>query len=470
MIFEEFKNKAEKLHNSKYSYEKNNVNEINSQDYIIITCPIHGEFKQKAYAHLKGQSCQKCARNQKLTTEEFIEKVKKANNSNISFEKTAYVNKMTKVIVTCHEKDENGIEHGDYEVLPPTLLNGCKCPKCSHKHNTNVGRNYELKNTLTEGQIKEKTEQFILKCKERGLAENISFDEFVYNGSLIKSKFICKEHGEFYMSPNNFLSGHSCPKCAKNSRYNKDEIIERLNNLYGEKYSYDIPDNPRYDDYIIVNCIEHGEFKIKLGSLLSGKGCRKCAKNKPMTTSEYVGRCKKIMPENTIFDKTEYINFQTKTLFTCPIHGDFRLYPSQALKGYGCQECNIKSLLEQSVENYLKENNISFEKQKTFDWLVYKKNQKLDFYLPEYKIAIECQGEQHFYDRSDYRIFRHFEYVTDRDLNKYRLCKEHGIGILYLLPNKHIDLSFANDRIGIYNENNVIYSVEELFECIDSLR
>lgn len=163
MIFEEFKNKAEKIHESKYSYEKNNVTEINSQDCVIIACPIHGGFKQKVYAHLKGQGCPKCARNQKLTTEEFIEKVKKANNSNISFEKTAYVNKRTKVIVTCHEKDENGIEHGDYEVLPPTLLNGCKCPKCTHKHKMKIGRNYEPKNTLTDGQIKEKTEQFILK-------------------------------------------------------------------------------------------------------------------------------------------------------------------------------------------------------------------------------------------------------------------------------------------------------------------
>lgn len=172
------------------------------------------------------------ARNQKLTTEEFIEKVKKVNGNNLSFEKTVYVNKRTKVVVTCYEKDENGIEHGDYEVLPSTLLNGCKCPKCSHKHIMNVGINYKPKNKLTEEQIKEKTEQFILKCKERGLAENISFDEFVYNGSLIKSKFICKEHGEFYMSPNNFLSGHSCPKCAKNSRRINLELDKKYKAVY----------------------------------------------------------------------------------------------------------------------------------------------------------------------------------------------------------------------------------------------
>ena len=43
--------------------------------------------------------------------------------------------------------------------------------------------------------------------------------------------------------------------------------------------------------------------------------------------------------------------------------------------------------------NFLKENNIEFETQKRFKWLGGK---SLDFYLPKYNIAIECQGLQHF--------------------------------------------------------------------------
>lgn len=37
--------------------------------------------------------------------------------------------------------------------------------------------------------------------------------------------------------------------------------------------------------------------------------------------------------------------------------------------------------------------NIKYERYKKFSWL---KKQNLDFYLPDYNIAIECQGIQHF--------------------------------------------------------------------------
>ena len=49
------------------------------------------------------------------------------------------------------------------------------------------------------------------------------------------------------------------------------------------------------------------------------------------------------------------------------------------------------------IEEYLKSENIKFEKQKKFEWLG---RQSLDFYLPEYNVAIECQGIQHFTDKT----------------------------------------------------------------------
>ena len=58
----------------------------------------------------------------------------------------------------------------------------------------------------------------------------------------------------------------------------------------------------------------------------------------------------------------------------------------------GCSRCN-ESHLECEVRLFLQEHKINFEQQKRFDWLGL---QSLDFYLPEYNIAIECQGRQHF--------------------------------------------------------------------------
>jgi len=62
----------------------------------------------------------------------------------------------------------------------------------------------------------------------------------------------------------------------------------------------------------------------------------------------------------------------------------------------------------------------------------------LDFYLPDYNIGIECQGEQH-YRPVEYRGGdKTLEKVINRDLTKKRLCEENGVGLLFfMVGNKH---------------------------------
>jgi hypothetical protein len=56
---EDFIKKAINKHEGFYSYDKSNY--INSRTELTITCPIHGDFKQRAGGHLEGYGCQKCA-------------------------------------------------------------------------------------------------------------------------------------------------------------------------------------------------------------------------------------------------------------------------------------------------------------------------------------------------------------------------------------------------------------------------
>jgi very-short-patch-repair endonuclease len=60
----------------------------------------------------------------------------------------------------------------------------------------------------------------------------------------------------------------------------------------------------------------------------------------------------------------------------------------------------------------------------------------LDFYLPDYNIAIECQGIQHFkpVDFANKGLAwanNEFNKNLKRDKRKNKLCKENGIQILY---------------------------------------
>ena len=60
----------------------------------------------------------------------------------------------------------------------------------------------------------------------------------------------------------------------------------------------------------------------------------------------------------------------------------------------------------------------------------------LDFYLPDYNIAIECQGIQHFepiqyHNKNNNDITKNFKDILERDEIKYNLCNEHNIKIFY---------------------------------------
>lgn len=114
--------------------------------------------------------------------------------------------------------------------------------------------------------------------------------------------------------------------------------------------------------------------------------------------------------------------------------------------------------LEDEVENILNENNISFEKQKKFNWLKYKSNLSLDFYLPQYNVAIECQGIQHFEINDFFGGKVAFDEQHKRDIEKFNLCKENGIEILYFTKlNKYN--SFLNENL-IKNKIDLIKIIE----------
>ena len=87
-----FVGKANIFHKNKYTYPKQTFINTNVKHKII--CPVHGEFMQSIYHHLRG-GCNQCAieyRNNKQrdTKEEFIEKAnllfgEKYNYSGVEF-------------------------------------------------------------------------------------------------------------------------------------------------------------------------------------------------------------------------------------------------------------------------------------------------------------------------------------------------------------------------------------------------
>ena len=95
----EFIEKARAKHGS-YSYEKTVY--VNSATKVTITCPIHGDFEQRPNDHLKGCGCTSCGVAAKTKSQiRFVEEAAKQHSSKYSYLNTVYVNAYTKVTITC---------------------------------------------------------------------------------------------------------------------------------------------------------------------------------------------------------------------------------------------------------------------------------------------------------------------------------------------------------------------------------
>ena len=123
---EEFIRRAKTLHGDKYDYNKTIFK--NNQTKIIVNCPIHGDFEQYPYHHLRGSGCKLCGfsyihEKQKLSLEEFINRASKIHGYKYDYSKVSYVSARINVCITCRE-------HGDFWQTPSNHLQGCGCKKC----------------------------------------------------------------------------------------------------------------------------------------------------------------------------------------------------------------------------------------------------------------------------------------------------------------------------------------------------
>lgn len=124
---QEFINKANTVHNFKYDYSL--VNYINSWSKVVIICPLHGKFEQRANAHINSsQGCNYCGciqagKLQTSTLLDFINKANKIHNNKYDYSNTIYETSKKKVEIICSL-------HGSFWQTPGNHLKGMGCNKC----------------------------------------------------------------------------------------------------------------------------------------------------------------------------------------------------------------------------------------------------------------------------------------------------------------------------------------------------
>lgn len=298
-------------------------------------------------------------------------------------------------------------------------------------------------------------EEFIQKAI-RVHGNRYDYSNVEYVNARTDIQIICPIHGIFLQTPDKHLNGQGCPKCAGKNK-TVDEFIKKARQVHGNKYDYSNVKYVNNKTKVCIICSEHGEFWQTPHNHLRGQGCPECryiksAKSNCKNCDNVINDFIKVHGNKYDYSKVNYVNSKIKVCIICPEHGVFEQTSHDHLAGKGCPKCK-QSHLERDVMKLLEENNINYEYQKRFEWLG---RQSLDFYLPDYNIAIECQGGQHFKSVDYFGGERDFIKRIKRDENKKLLCENNNIKIFY----------FSNLNIETFLDVNIIRDKNTLLEKI----
>lgn len=261
-------------------------------------------------------------------------------------------------------------------------------------------------------------------------------------------------------------------KQGKHTREEWQQIyIERGKKIHDNKYTYDKFVYERANARSIITCPIHGDWEQRPNDHVRGDGCPKCkyqrfiekyADSRRSNTAEFISKATAIHKNRYFYDNVEYVNATTKVVISCPTHGKFSVTPDKHLSGIGCLKCSYgTSRNERKIQEWLDDNNISYEREKRFaDLKGRTKNSRLryDFWCPDYQLFIEYDGEHHFRpinikgrftNNYDAMIEQHNKIVeSDRKKEKYAVEKGYTLVRISYTDQDNIDtiLSHVFDR------------------------
>lgn len=356
---------------------------------------------------LEGTGCPKCSRLK--TNNDFLMELSNCNANIVALEK--YSGALVPINFKC--KIDNHI----WKSRPSSILYGEGCPICASKN-----RAISLKKDPL---------YFLEEMKQ--LNPNIEIlDNYVNN----KTKLLCRckiDNNEWYGTPSSLLKGQGCPICGAKK---VGEALRKSNNVFlseFNKLNTNIKLLSNYQDANTkINCrceICRYEWWVYPNSLLQGHGCPNCV-GLIKTHQIFVKEMQDKNPNIIILG--EYQNVKTKVLCKCKIDGnEWYTTPNRLLNGSGCPQCN-ESRGERIISNMLNNDNIPFERQKSFDNLKGIGHGKLsyDFYIPVFGVLIEYNGIQHYEPIEYFGGQKQLNIQLEHDKRKREYAKQNNIKLI----------------------------------------
>lgn len=243
----------------------------------------------------------------------------------------------------------------------------------------------------------------------------------------------------YEVTPSSYKGGSRCPQCARKKRASTrkggrrkthEDFIKEVDNLVGEEYTV----NSKYETWNTKVSFTHNScgntFLMVPNSFLNGRGCPECGKkrsNSVRSSNNSIFKEKiRLKYGNEYTPLEEYKNNSTNIMVKHNTCGNsWSVRPANLLWGFGCPRCK-QSKGEKLVEQYLVKNNIKFSTQKKFKDLKGIRNLSFDFYLPDDKILIEYQGQQHYFPVDIFGGEEQFKKQLEYDNKKREYSKTKG--------------------------------------------
>jgi hypothetical protein len=278
---------------------------------------------------------------------------------------------------------------------------------------------------------KKTTEQFKAEVFQLVGNEYIVMGEYKNSYTKIQMKHSFCGH-VWKIKPDDFLHGHGCSKCYGTPKKTTEQFQQEVFQLVGDEYSV----LGEYQSNKTKIQMKHNTcghvWEITPGNFLHGKHCPKCYGNIKKTTEQFKAEVFQLVgDEYEVLG--EYQNTKTKIQMKHNSCGHiWEITPDSFLQGHGCPKCAF-SKMEKYVSEWLTKQEIPFQAQ----YQMPGSRLRFDFMLLDRKVAIECQGEQHyvpvcFGGISQKRAKENLITQKERDKQKRQFCKRKGIKLIEL--------------------------------------
>lgn len=282
--------------------------------------------------------------------------------------------------------------------------------------------------------------------KQELINKNIQVEclgEYINNATKILHK--CKRcEYTWFARPDSILHNHLCPICAfelrekGNKKFSQDTFVNKMKNV--NKNIKIIGEYKGIDKNIKCQCLLCNNIWNPMANdiLNNHRGCPECGKLKSAnsrrkTHIEFLYDLYMVNPN--IEALSEYVSSRIKIKCRCKTDGyEWDSTPNNLLSGKGCPRCNTPKG-ELAIAKFLDNKNIYYIRQYKFDDCKNKNHLFFDFYLSDYNMCIEYDGEQHFeiVDFSSHnqeRAKKQFEKIKLRDNIKNKYCQQNNIKLL----------------------------------------